>query len=203
MTQESWGAYKAADKPKWSGVPEVVITKNGKSALFSQSNSLTRYVGKLSGLYPKNDIDALKVDEYMDAMEDFINLLVPTFREQDETKRIKMRQDMIADKTPKGLPYWLNRFELRLKENEDEGFTKGYFVGNSLTIADLKVVSLLDGIPAGRLDGIPKNYLENFPKLNKLLSIVNDDPKIAEFTKKFMANVAAFGKDKTKNIYSY
>eukprot|EP00490_Sorites_sp_Unknown_P019685 CAMPEP_0114671386 /NCGR_PEP_ID=MMETSP0191-20121206/41078_1 /TAXON_ID=126664 /ORGANISM="Sorites sp." /LENGTH=198 /DNA_ID=CAMNT_0001931121 /DNA_START=1001 /DNA_END=1594 /DNA_ORIENTATION=- len=106
MTQETWGAYKAADKPKWSGVPEVVITKNGKSALFSQSNSLTRYVGKLSGLYPKNDIDALKVDEYMDAMEDFINLLVPTFREQDETKRIKMRQDMIADKTPKGLPYW-------------------------------------------------------------------------------------------------
>ena len=110
---------------------------------------------------------------------------------------------MIADKTAKGLPYWLNRFELRLKENEDQGFTKGYFVGNSLTIADLKVVSLLVGIPAGRLDGIPKNYLENFPKLNKLLSIVNDDPKIVEFTKKFMANAGAFGKDKTKNIYSY
>jgi hypothetical protein len=36
----------------------------------TQSNALARYVGKLVGLYPTDDLQALYCDEAMDAVED-------------------------------------------------------------------------------------------------------------------------------------
>lgn len=38
--------------------------------MVAQSNSINRYVGKLAGLYPGDDLQALLCDEVMDAVED-------------------------------------------------------------------------------------------------------------------------------------
>jgi hypothetical protein len=38
----------------------------------TQSDAITRYVGKLSGLYPEDDLQALLCDEVMGALEDMI-----------------------------------------------------------------------------------------------------------------------------------
>jgi glutathione S-transferase len=38
--------------------------------VIAQSNTINRYVGKLTGLYPKDDWQAALVDELMDAIED-------------------------------------------------------------------------------------------------------------------------------------
>ena len=53
----------------------------------TQSNSMLRYVGKLAGLYPEDDMQALYCDETMDAIEDLLHQIVPTFAlEGDELK---------------------------------------------------------------------------------------------------------------------
>jgi hypothetical protein len=56
--------------------------------LISQSQALLRYAGKLAGLYPSDAFEALLVDEMVGAVEDVIQATVPSFREQDEAKRV-------------------------------------------------------------------------------------------------------------------
>lgn len=41
---------------------------------------MARYAGKLSGLYPEDALKALKVDEVVEAVEDTINMIVPSMR---------------------------------------------------------------------------------------------------------------------------
>ena len=47
--------------------------------LISQSNAINRYIGKLSGLYPDDRLEALRCDEVMDAVEDVVTQVVLTF----------------------------------------------------------------------------------------------------------------------------
>ena len=56
----------------------------------TQSNSLARYVGKLVGLYPTDDLQALYCDEVLDALEDLNHYIVRTFGlEGDELRRAR------------------------------------------------------------------------------------------------------------------
>ena len=52
----------------------------------SQSTAILRFAGKLSGLYPEDPVRALKVDEILDSLVDLINIVVPSFYEQDKEK---------------------------------------------------------------------------------------------------------------------
>ena len=45
----------------------------------TQTNALCRYVGKMAGLYPADDVQALYCDEALDALEDLLHKIVPTF----------------------------------------------------------------------------------------------------------------------------
>ena len=60
---KDWPAFR--DKTPFFAMPTLEV--DGK--IVSQSNSINRYVGKLAGLYPKDDWQALLCDEVMDAAE--------------------------------------------------------------------------------------------------------------------------------------
>lgn len=80
-----------------------------------------------------------------------IQLMSPSIKEKDKEKKKTARLRLMeADK----LPYWLNKFEKRLEENEKRGFENGYFVGNGVTIADLKFYYQIANILSGNLDHI-------------------------------------------------
>ena len=49
-----------------------------------------RYAGKLSKLYPEDPFQALLVDEILGAIEDIISAIVPSLREPDEEKRVRL-----------------------------------------------------------------------------------------------------------------
>merc|ERR1712130_694507 len=68
------------------------------------------------------------------------------------------------------LTYLLNKMVLRLDENEKRGNKNGYFVGDSLTIADLAVLGSCSSLISGYFDHIPKDlYTKNHPKLAAFL----------------------------------
>ena len=56
------------------------------------------------------------------------------------------------------LPYWMACLDRLLVMNGNSGF----IVGNSLTIADLKLYWIIDWLTMGILDGIPKNLIDGF-----------------------------------------
>ena len=69
---------------RFSSLPVLEID----GAAVTQSNAMCRYIGKMAGLYPEDDLQALYCDEAMDAMEDLMHYIVPTFGLQgDDLKR--------------------------------------------------------------------------------------------------------------------
>ena len=55
---------------RFNSVPVLEI--DGKAV--TQSNAMNRYVGKMAGMYPTDELQALYCDEVMDAIEDLSEL---------------------------------------------------------------------------------------------------------------------------------
>ncbi len=147
-----------------------VLEVDGKTV--TQSNTIIRYVGKLSGLYPKDDWQAVVVDEVMDAAEDIGSRIGATIMLGDAEKKAA-REKLAAD----ALPRHLEILEARLKAGGGE-----WFADKRLTVADLKVFMLTRWLRSGVLDHIPKDIVERTaPSLAKHAERVASHPKVAEY----------------------
>ena len=116
----------------------------------TQSNSMLRYVGKMAGLYPEDDLQALYCDETMDAVEDMLHQVVHTMGlEGDE---LKAAREKLADG-------WMSVFIKGLAEILERGGGE-YFADNRLTVADLKVFVQIRSLQKGTLDHIPTDLVD-------------------------------------------
>ena len=138
----------------------------------TQSDAITRYVGKLTGLYPADNLQALFCDEVISALEDVNNKIGATFgMTGDELKNA--RTSLVTGPLPRYLQ-WLQ------KQLESHG--SEYFADNRLTIADLKAFVCLRGLKSGKLDHIPTDLLDQVaPKLDAYLQRIGNIPAIAQY----------------------
>ena len=90
--------------------------------IIGQTAGIARYCGKLSNLYPKDDLLASKVDQIIDTATDITNLVSPTVREKD--KNIKRKEFTVLDARSK------NRF-LGLAPEPRLGIKSGSIEGSS------------------------------------------------------------------------
>ena len=149
-----------------------VLQVDGKT--IAQTGAIARFCGKLSGLYPmENDFYAAKVDEVIDLATDITVKIRPALIEKEPVKRMEMRREL----SETVLPHWLGLMETLL---EDNGKT-GYFVNDSLTVADLAAWRLCGWISGGIIDGIPETILDAFPLLNDHQNHISNLPKVAEW----------------------
>lgn len=138
----------------------------------TQSDAITRYAGKLSGLYPTDEFQALLCDEIMSGLEDFNIKLGPTFGMTGDALK-EAREALATNVFPRYLR-WLQ------KQLEDHGGE--YFADNRLTIADLKAFGLLRWLGSGMLDHIPLNLVETeAPKLAAYVNRIAALPPIAQY----------------------
>jgi glutathione S-transferase len=146
---------KASGELPFGSLPVLdVVTPGGKISA-AQSNAILRFAGRQAGLYPTDDaLQALKVDEALDLGEDLYGVIAPSIAEQDPERRAAMRK-VLAEDT---LPRWLGFLERLLVANGRTGFV----VGDSLTVADLKLYWVADKLTNGSLDGIPRTLLDRF-----------------------------------------
>ena len=152
-----------------------VLQVDGKT--IAQTGAIARFCGKLSGLYPtKNDFYAAKVDEVIDLATDITAKIRPSLIEKDTKKRMEMRRELAETV----LPNWLCFLETLL---DDNGKT-GYFVGDSLTVADLAAWRLCGWISGGVIDGIPETILDPFLLLNAHQNQISNLPKVVEWLEK-------------------
>tara|TARA_B100000965_G_C19551184_1_gene740111 strand:+ start:657 stop:1313 length:657 start_codon:yes stop_codon:yes gene_type:complete len=149
-----------------------VLEVDGK--IFSQTGTIARFCGKLSGLYPiNNDYEAALIDQIIEASQD-INFMVTLSNRDKDPQKIKKSREILATKH---LPKMFQFLENLINKNKNSS----WFVSDKITIADLAVWKLLGWLSSGLLDGVPKNILEPYPKLRAMRNEVYQHPKVNEW----------------------
>lgn len=138
----------------------------------SQSNAIARYVGKMAGLYPVDDIEALYCDEVLDAQEDLLHYVVPTFGLEGDA--LKAAREKLVDGW---LSVYLRGFGELLARGGGE-----YFANKTLTIADLKVFVHTQWLRSGALDHVPTDLVERLaPGLVAHQERIEADPRVVAY----------------------
>ena len=165
---DQWDSMR--DFYPFRALPVIEVADN----VVAQSNSINRYVGKLAGLYPKDDWQALLCDEVMDAVEDMDFQIGATLDLPDDAKK-KAREELAAGPIPR----YLEQLHARLKAAGGE-----YFADRRLTVGDLKVWMMVRWLRSGVLDHMPKDLVDRVaPSLVKHAERLAAHPKIAEYYK--------------------
>ena len=165
----SFDEFRATRKNlPFSAVPVFEID----GVALTQSNAINRYIGKMAGLYPDDDLQALYCDEVMDALEDLLHYIVQTFGlEGDELKAARKK---LVDG-------WLTVFIRGLDRLLARGGGR-YFADNRLTMADLKVFVQTRSLLAGTLDHVPADLVEKLaPALVKHKQRIEKEPVVVAY----------------------
>lgn len=138
----------------------------------TQSNGMSRYVGKLADLYPEDDLQALYCDEALGAVEDTYHYIVRTFGLQGNELK-KARENLVDE--------WLSVYLRGLDELLSRGGGE-YFADNRLTVADLKVFVQLRSLIAGTLDHVPTDLVQRLaPSLVKHMERIENDSVVVAY----------------------
>ncbi len=151
---------------------QALPTLDVDGTLVTQCNAILRYAGKLAGLYPGDDLSALRCDEILDAAEDIGSRIGRTIDLPADMKQ-KAREDLAAGPITRHL----QQLQMKLQRSGGE-----YFVDNRLTVADLKVFMWIRWLRSGVLDHIPKDIVDRVaPQLSAHFERVAAQPKIAAY----------------------
>ena len=159
-------------KPKTPYGEAPVIDIDGK--MYSQSDSILRYCGKLSGIYPSDPLEALFVDEIIDTLNDAANGFF-TYR-GDDKEMLKASREKAAKET-------LPKFMLALQKRVEEFGDGPFLTGEKVTTADVKLMTTMLILDSGYLDFVPKGLLEGYPRLMRAINGVKELPAVVEWYK--------------------
>lgn len=138
----------------------------------TQSDAITRYAGKLAGLYPTDPFQALLCDEVMGALEDINVKIGATFGLKGDD--LKNARDALVSGV---FPRYLGWLETQLASHGRE-----FFADHRLTIADLKALVVLRWLSSGKLDHIPADLIDSVaPQLKAYMTRIATTPAIARY----------------------
>lgn len=155
------------DSFRFGAVPVLEID----GTVVTQSDAMARYVGKLAGLYPEDDLQALYCDEALGAVEDALHAIVATFGLEGDA--LKAAREKLVDGK---LSAYIKGLGELLSRGGD------YFADDRLTVADLKVFTLTRWLCSGMLDHVPADLVERLaPALVDHLRRVENDPVVTAY----------------------
>ncbi len=138
----------------------------------TQTNAISRYIGKMAGLYPVDNLQALYCDEVLGALEDLTHHIVQTFGLEGE--EFRLAREKLVDG-------WLSIFLRGL----DQLLTRGggeYFADKQLTIADLRAYVQTRSLCSGILDYVPKDIVQRVaPGLFEHKERIDADPRVRAY----------------------
>jgi glutathione S-transferase len=154
-------------------LPVLEIEKDGGKSVITQSGAILRYFGKLGGLYPSSDLDAMQVDSMLYLLEDLAGAIILSVKgavrshvsedEWGDDVKLAIRKRWLETDVPKFLGFI---------EKSLEKSTSGWLVGEAPTVADIKLYTDLTWYCGGVLDGIPKDMLDSYPACKALMGKV-------------------------------
>ena len=142
----------------------------------AQAGAIARYCGKLSGHYPKDDdFAAAKIDEIIDTANDMTTEMELTMKMEGAEAQTAARAKLIADDGK--MTRYFKALEMLLKENGSTGF----FVGKTMTIADIAMWRLLGWFNGGYLWGLPTDLIDKYTLLSKFWNDIDANPCIRAY----------------------
>jgi len=139
--------------------------------VYCQSLCIARYLAEKFGLAGKTAEDKFRADMVAHCIEDTLIALDEVFLEEDPQVKEKKLAKFKKDKFHQSC----EMLEKLLKQN---GGGDGYFVGDSLTFADLSLLTHIDTfLPMIGIEA--PSYIDGYPKLKALFDRVSKQPKIA------------------------
>ena len=151
-------------------IPVLIINNYS----LTQTGAISRYCGKLAGLYPKNDeFFAAKIDQIIDICTD-MTVLFSNYRKNIETNINHNRRKKFFD----------NILMNKMKFLEDMLLNDNYFKDlNSLSIAEIAIWRMFGWFSSGLIEGFPTNFVKELKTVQMIcLKVENLD-----FVKKWIS----------------
>ncbi|KAF8948171.1 hypothetical protein BGZ47_006134 [Haplosporangium gracile] len=169
-------------------------TQDGTILELAESQAIERYLANKYGLYGKNAYEAHKVEQIFSSADGVAQAFSQKIIGTAQDKRVEEANKFYVEVLPK----FIAIHEAHLVKNG----SNGHYVGNSATLADIKVANLLDRLlllrPKGA-DEVPFSA-EKTPNLWKVLEKVNSHPTLAAWKKTGRYQELDAG---TKNMFKF
>ncbi|CAG2250482.1 hematopoietic prostaglandin D synthase-like [Mytilus galloprovincialis] len=143
-----------------------------KGQYLTQSLAIARFIAKTCGLAGKSDWDQAQVDQIVYTVNDLSEEFYSYFLEKDSDKKEEKIRKVLNEYVPDKLA----TFEEWLKQNKGGD---GFFVGSTLTMADVAVYEGLTSVLQK-----DTNLLDKFPKLLAHRQRIAGYPRIKEYLAK-------------------
>ncbi|RLN90287.1 hypothetical protein BBJ28_00015440 [Nothophytophthora sp. Chile5] len=142
--------------------------------VLTQSYAISRYAGRLGGLYPTSaPFVALKIDEVLHAISEMEEKMGPSFREKDADKKKAMREEVAANV----LPRYAGLIEARLEKMQQ----LLAFQSGDVFVHELAIYAWVKSMRAGYIDHIPTTVLDGYKLVNKTFEKIASHPKVKEW----------------------
>ena len=138
----------------------------------TQSNAMNRYIGRMAGLYPENDLQALYCDEALEAVQDLLHHVVHTFGlEGDE---LKSAREQLVDG-------WITTYIKGFADLLARGGGE-YVADNRFTMGDLKIALQVRSLRSGTLDHVPADLVDRLaPALAEHQARIEAEPQVVAY----------------------
>jgi len=166
---KAWGEMK--DATPWGSVPVVELADGSKLA---QGRAVLRFVGKHTGLYPADAVQAERCDELLDVMDD-ITMTINDAGKGLETEEIRAARLAACTADDGALKKTLTRMEAFVGTHGSDG----YSVGTAVSIGDVAVFQTVCNLVCGFWDGVPKDLFEAYPRLSAITKMFGSVPNVA------------------------
>jgi prostaglandin-H2 D-isomerase / glutathione transferase len=134
-----------------------------------QSLALVRYAAKLAGFYPQDLLEALVVDEVLDSINELTSK-APRSPDKEEMK--KLRQDFQATTMTK----YADFLENIIAQNGSS-----LVVGQTVTVADLSMRSLVQAVATGSWDYVDAGFFNAYPGILASIKAANENEKVVAY----------------------
>ncbi|KAF9136542.1 hypothetical protein BGX30_011087 [Mortierella sp. GBA39] len=171
-----WATQK--DQTPFKCLPVVYeTTQDGIILELAESQAIERYLANKYGLYGKNAYETHKVEQIFSSADGATQAFSQKVVSAAQDKRVEEANKYYVEVLPK----FIGIHEAHLAKNG----SNGHYIGNSATLADIKVANLIDRLlflrPKGA-DEVPISA-EKTPNLWKVLEKVNSHPSLAAWKK--------------------
>jgi len=166
---KTWTDNHKAKSP-FGQMPLLIV---GGKTVIAQSAAIVRYLAKLGGLYGKNLEEAGRIDMIG---ESFAGDIGSAFSAAWYEKDAKVKEEKLNVFWSQTFPQWSGYLEKMLVANVKG---HGWFVGNSITVADIIAYG-----ECTRYLGLKPDCLNAAPNLHQLVTRVGTRPNIADWVQK-------------------
>jgi glutathione S-transferase len=179
----AWAALKPHSK--YGQVPLLTYDSNGKSVVMAQSRAIARFLA--NGITnadgkPTRRVDteeAFQIDEYVEALEEARNKIIPTFRIKGREEQLKARAALFATDGSGEMLEGFRRVDELLASGKR---SPGFMVGDSFSLADAWAFVIINQFRSGFLDGIPTDgWTDLIPNLMEVVQNVTKMEKVKEY----------------------